>query len=438
MKWSIYNELIDASDNTEVFYLFNSLREKYFALDINLKDLILEGKEDPSIIAIVHTELYEYLLSENFIVPDNMDEVSECVQMINKKFSSDAHLRITINPTLDCNLRCWYCYENHLKGSCMETKTIDALVKFIEYQAQSDTLKKIQLSFFGGEPLLKYNQVVKPIVKQCSDICHKFNKSFMVSFTTNGVCLTSKVVNELKELSSEVSVQVAFDGNRALHDSVKCFANGKGCYDIVKKQLINAINNGIMTTIRCNYTLANFESFRELIGDFKDYWHYINVRFSFHKVWQERESEELFAKRESLKKDILHWDIKSNIDSFYGDSLAPCYADFDNHIVVNYNGDIYKCTARDFKPENRLGYIDVTGKIIYNTIASKRTEMRLTKQCLTCRMLPICTICFQQRSESMDGLCPAPHTYNNATINIAKYFYDVVALNKRMNASETK
>lgn len=225
--------------------------------------------------------------------------------------------------------------------------------------------------------------------------------------------------------------------NRELHDSVKCFANGRGCYDIVKKQLIYAINNGIMTTIRCNYTLANFESFRELIGDFKDYWHYANVRFSFHKVWQEPESEELFAKRESLKEDILHWGIKSNIDSFYGDSLAPCYADFDNHIVVNYNGDIYKCTARDFKPENRLGYINATGEIIYNAIATKRTEERLTKQCLTCRMLPICTICFQQRSESTDGMCPAPHTYDNATINIAKYFYDVIALNKRMNAHET-
>ena len=183
--------------------------------------------------------------------------------------------------------------------------------------------------------------------------------------------------------------------------------------------------------------MANFESFRELIGDFKDYWHYANVRFSFHKVWQEPESEELFAKRESLKEDILHWGIKSNIDSFYGDSLAPCYADFDNHIVVNYNGDIYKCTARDFKPENRLGYINATGEIIYNAIATKRTEERLTKQCLTCRMLPICTICFQQRSESTDGMCPAPHTYDNATINIAKYFYDVIALNKRMNAHET-
>ena len=433
MKWSIYNEVISASDNTEIFYIFNSLREKYFALDVKLKELILESQNDTSIIEYIHPSLYTCLLSEKFIVPDSFDEISECVQFINQKFASNAYLRITINPTLDCNLRCWYCYENHLKGSCMEIKTINALAKFVENQAQSESLEKIQLSFFGGEPLLKYNQVVKPIVKQCSAICYKYNKSFMVGFTTNGVCLTSVVVNELKELSSAVSIQVAFDGNRKLHDSVKCFANGKGCYDKVKKQLIYAIKNGIVTTIRCNYTLANIESFKELILDFKNYWYFPNVSFSFHKVWQEPESEELSVKRETLKKEILHWGVKSNIASFYGDSLVPCYADFDNHVVVNYNGDIYKCTARDFKQENRLGYIDDTGDIIYNNNAEKRKATRITKQCLTCRILPICTICFQQRSEAIDGMCPTPHTYENATINITKYFYDVVALNKKVN-----
>lgn len=437
MKWSIYNELIGTSDNTKIIYLYNLLREKFFALDVNLKDLILSGKNDTSIIKNTHPELYTNLLSENFIVPDKMDEVSECVQMISRKFSSNEHLRITINPTLDCNLSCWYCYENHLKGSCMEAKTIDALVKFVEKQVQSQTLKKIQLSFFGGEPLLKYHQVVKPIIKQCSAICHKYNKPFMVSFTTNGVCLTSTIIDELKELSPEVSLQVAFDGNRLLHDSVKCFANGKGCYDIVQKQLIYAINNGILTTIRCNYTTSNLESFRELITDFKKFWHYTNVRFSFHKVWQEPESEELFAKRESLKRDILQWGIKSNIDSFYGDSLAPCYADFENNIVINYNGDIYKCTARDFNLQNRLGHLDSTGEIIYNSVAAKKTMARLTKQCTNCRLLPICTVCFQKRSESLEGECPAPHVKDNMVINIVKYFYDVVTLHERTNTHET-
>ena len=250
----------------------------------------------------------------------------------------------------------------------------------------------------------------------------------MISFTTNGVCLTPKVIEELKALSHEVSVQVAFDGDKTFHNSVKCFANGKGCYDVVKRHLVNAIHNDIKVTIRCNYTLENFDSLRNLIEDFREYWNYSNVRFSFHKVWQEPESTELFVKREALKRDVSKSGIKSNIDSYYGDSLTPCYADFDNHIVVNYNGDIYKCTARDFKPENRLGYLNDDGEIIYNEMAQKRFKARLTKQCLSCRMLPVCTICFQQRSESVNGSCPIPRVYENATINIRKYFYDVIAL----------
>ena len=306
MKWSMYNELIEDVSNKDIIYLFNSLREKYFTLDSKLKDLVLSGKEDAGDIANSHPELYECLLTEKFLVSQNKDEVSDCINKINEKFSSDNYLRITINPTLDCNLKCWYCYENHIKGSCMEENTIEALMKFIESRAKSTTLEKIQLSFFGGEPLLKYNQVVKPIVERTGEICRKHHKLFMISFTTNGVCLTPKVIEELKALSHEISVQVAFDGDKTFHNSVKCFANGKGCYDIVKGHLLSAIHNDIRVTIRCNYTLDSFDSFRNLIEDFKEYWNCSNVRFSFHKVWQEPESAELFAKREALKRDILN------------------------------------------------------------------------------------------------------------------------------------
>lgn len=425
MKWSLYNELID-DQNKKIIYLYNSLREKFFTLDSNLKKIILDAKTNPYIIHEIHPELYNCLLSEKFIINNDYDEVSECIRIINQKFSSNAHLRITINPTLDCNLNCWYCYENHIKGSCMNMDTIKSIIKFIENKVSSDALKKLQLSFFGGEPLLKYEQVIKPIIKQCSDMCKKHDKSFMVSITTNGVCLTSTIINELKTFAKEITVQVAFDGNKSIHDSIKHFANNKGCYDIVKKQLFYAINKDLMVTIRCNYTLNNIESFKELMEDFKKYWHYANVRFSFHKVWQEKESEELFTQRAIMKEYIEKRKINSNINSYYGDSLINCYADFDNNIIINYNGDIYKCTARDFKPENRLGYISNEGNIIYNDIAIKRLNRKLTKQCFSCRLLPICTICFQQRRESANGLCPYPQTRENSSINITRYFYDAL------------
>lgn len=70
-----------------------------------------------------------------------------------------------------------------------------------------------------------------------------------------------------------------------------------------------------------------------------------------------------------------------------------------------------------------------TGEIIYNNNAEIRNEKRYTKQCYKCKMLPICTICFQKRSESADRCCPVPQAYENAVINIRKYFYDMLAMN---------
>lgn len=430
MKWSNYNELITLQNKEGVIYLFNCLRNKLLSLDNRLEGLLRKYQADPSGIETIHPDLYGSLLAEKFIIPDYVDESIECIREIEQRFSSDELLRITVNPTLDCNLRCWYCYEGHIKGSCMSEAILRNIVRFMEKSASSATLKKIQLSFFGGEPLLKYNNVVKPLAESCRDICIKYRKKFMLSFTTNGVCLTPKVVSELKTLSTEVSVQVAFDGNREIHDKVKCFPNGKGCYELVKRQLIHTIQNGILTTIRCNYTLSNLDSFNELIDEFKEYWQYPNVRFSFHKVWQEPDSPELHAKRNELKRRIADMNIRSNIESYYGDSLSPCYSDFDKNFVINYNGDVYKCTARDFKPENRLGYLSATGEILFDEKGKRRNKHKLTDECYQCRLLPICTICFQQRYESHDRKCPTPAARENAGENIKKYFYDIRNLQK--------
>ncbi len=427
MKWSRYNELIRDKDR---LYLFNSLRKKYFTLDSDLENLMIEGfNNNIRTIEHTHPELYASLLSEKFIFPDEKDEIYECMQILNRKFSSNANLRITINPTLDCNLKCWYCYESHVKGSCMSSDTIDAVIKYVEHQMDCCELEQIHVSFFGGEPLLKYKKVVYPLVKKCHEICMAYNKRFALSITTNGICLSPIVVDELSNLGITFSIQVAFDGNREIHNSVKCFSNGVGGYDITRRHLEYAIQKGVITTIRCNYTKSNIESFRELMKDFEPYWKYPNLRFSFYKVWQEPESDDLRQKRSSLKTDIINWGIKTNINSFYGDSIHPCYADYDNHVVINYNGDIFKCTARDFKPEHRLGFLDASGHIIYGDAEKKRKEKRFTEQCPTCRLLPICTVCFQKRSESPNGHCPKPTMRVNTSANIQKYFYDMIASN---------
>ena len=60
--------------------------------------------------------------------------------------------------------------------------------------------------------------------------------------------------------------------------------------------------------------------------------------------------------------------------------------------MINYNGDLYKCTAIDFANTERDGYIAEDGSLIWeNDSLEKRLASKLkNKPCLACRILPLC------------------------------------------------
>lgn len=371
------------------------------------------------------------LVREQFVIDDNVNEQDICIKKVCQKLEDNESVKITINPTLDCNLRCWYCYENHIKGSSMNTDTIKNVLDFMKKTISSPSLKNLQLSFFGGEPFLKYNKVMKPIILKCGELCKLYDKGFYVNATTNGVFLTKTVINEIISISPNFGVQVAFDGGKEYHNKVKYTNEGKGVYDIVKKNLYYALEKGVRTTIRCNYTLDNIESFLDVLKDFENYWEYSNLRFSFHKVWQEPLSQELKTEIKRIRSIVSMSNIQSNIKSFNGYN-STCYADYTHNFVINYNGDVFKCTARDFKRENRIGHIGYNGNLILHNMA--RNAPLFTSQCYYCRLLPICTICSQLKLESKDNKCPGIDADSeNVSENIKKHFWDLMSVNDKLN-----
>lgn len=62
-------------------------------------------------------KIFNALRKSNFIVDDNYNE-KERVKWRKVKETFDATMyHLVINPTLDCNLSCWYCYEHKYKES---------------------------------------------------------------------------------------------------------------------------------------------------------------------------------------------------------------------------------------------------------------------------------------------------------------------------------
>lgn len=94
---------------------------------------------------------------------------------------------------------------------------------------------------------------------------------------------------------------------------------------------------------------------------------------SFHRVWQENEfeSDDVFESISAFKKNGF---VASRF------LLGPfCYGDLRNSAIINYNGDVYKCTAVNFIDTPRDGYLNSEGDIIWEMIVWRK-EWRQSSQ----------------------------------------------------------
>lgn len=399
MNWSRYNFISQKDDHT--YILYNYVDDSIIFLCKELLEIVNKNIQHVDTLAAIHPDLYGELSNKGFIINDNIDEEDFVMKKITDKLNASTTFKLIINPTLNCNLRCWYCYESHIVDSYMNDETKNAVIKLVSKKLSDPRVEVMDLSFFGGEPLLRAQKIALPLIYKIKEICDSYNKKFRVHFTSNAVLLNTSIIEALSAVTQDISFQIPFDGGKTKHNEVKKTGNAQGTYDKILVNVLNALKKGFKVNIRCNYNLANIDSFEELILDIdrlaSDYKKQITV--SLQKIWQTSYSETLKDKTERIKQLIKEKEFHCNLIG-KGTISTYCYADYDNTLVVNYNGDIFKCTARDFKSELRDGVLTANGTICFTNNYKKRINSRFNTDCKNCPILPICTICSQKKIES--------------------------------------
>ncbi|MCX4331072.1 MAG: radical SAM protein [Muribaculaceae bacterium] len=238
-------------------------------------NIVLQHKDNLGEIKVIHPELFESLLLSKSIIPaTNLDETAELIQSWVKEDENPEQIKITIIPTVQCNLRCWYCYENHSTKEVITEETIASIKRFIENTAKRTSIKKLVIDFFGGEPLLCFENCVKPIVLYAQKICKQYSKLLGIAFTTNGVLLTPDKCNFLSNINATTSFQITLDGDEKVHNAVRFLKGGKGTYDIILNNIAYAVSKRLHVSIRFNYTNKNHSSYEstvsKLLAEFRD------------------------------------------------------------------------------------------------------------------------------------------------------------------------
>lgn len=129
----------------------------------------------------------------------------------------------------------------------------------------------------------------------------------------------------------------------------------------------------------------------------------MSIEFSFQRVWQDPENKEA---EQIIDQLIALIDSRNGVCTNRTPSPERCYADKRNSFVINWNGDIYQCTARKFSSDTREGKLLPDGTIEYNARYEQRMNSRFSNpECLACSILPICSLCTQKRMEWEPGVC---------------------------------
>ncbi len=399
MKESYYNFYIPQES---IILLYNSLSKSYMAVKKEkFNNFLKNGRLQLNNLKKADENLYKTLSRNGYIVDDNIDECELYENIYTQSRYSKSRYELCINPTLDCNLKCWYCYENHVKKSKMSNDIIERVLLNIENKYKSEPFKVLSLAFFGGEPFLQPKIIIQ-LLKKVKLLQTEYDFKLFVNFTTNATVIPNLLLDELK--NETVSFQITLDGNAAQHDKIRCRKNAKvqiGTY----KQIINNIKRinqlkNCNITVRINFTAETFNGLETVVDDLKEC-DRKRLVFALHRVWQDKSpinKKAIISFINYARKNLF----RVNYMLFQDYSSSGCYANRYNQAVINYNGDVFKCTARSFATKDREGYLDDFGNIVWNTQKFlDRMNVRLQSSCRSCKLLPACSgICSQQRLEN--------------------------------------
>ena len=423
-KFSKYNSILKTDAKLNVLY--NGLSDRFIVFRKKLRALLDKDIEE---LKNTSEEFYRTLVEADAIIATDRDEFAELKSLSEKIDNAQHECKIIVNPTMDCNFKCWYCYENHVVNSKINSDILERIKRLIRRQTENEQIEFIDLAFFGGEPLLQY-PAIKELIDYTREQCCYQKKNYHLGFTSNGYLLNEEIINHLSSIEDSKSFQITLDGDREKHNKIRHEKNNSDSYDTIIFNSKILLKHKIHVLLRINYTLHNILSVKNILADINDIPETDRkyLRISFHRVWQDIDHDE---GNKTLIADIIE-SFKSEFDqtndSYHmNDMRYPCYVDKQGTVVVNYNGDVYKCTARNFSAENRYGILLSDGTIAWDQQKlEKRKHAKMNKEiCKSCRILPLCGGgCAQNSVENPDNFCGLAFTESDKDRIIFNHFYN--------------
>lgn len=261
-KASAFNLLLDGRDGQ---VLFNSVTGQSLWLNQTRRAIIDDSLGDP---ARAPAELVEGLAALGFVVPADADEMAAEKARYRANQLDQRRLFLTIAPTMQCNMQCSYCFQQHVPRSRPMAPDIQAgVVEFARRKAEEASTMIVQ--WFGGEPLLAW-KVVADMSARLQAICAERGIGYHAEMLTNGLLINPEIVAALPRLAVR-ALQLSLDGTAATYAERRRVApaRAKAYYDFLVDTMPAIVDGTGSVTLRINVDRANIDEAKEVVLMFK-------------------------------------------------------------------------------------------------------------------------------------------------------------------------
>lgn len=347
-------------------------------------------------VEAAYAELYSLYLSGQLFSKDDYLDAS-------KYIPAGAPVKaLCLHVAHDCNLRCQYCFASTGDfGTGRKIMPFEVAQKAIDFVVRrSGKRKNIEIDFFGGEPLMAFDTVVKT-VEYARSLEEKTGKHFRFTITTNGLLLDEEKIRYINENMD--NVVLSLDGRREVNDAMRKTVSGDGSYDIIVpkfQELVRQRDPQLDHYARGTFTARNLDFASDVMAIAAEGFERLSVEPVASEPGTDYELREadlpaIFAEYDRLTDWILEKRRKGEKLSFFHfmvdldqgpcviKRLRGCGAGYE-YVAVTPEGDVYPCHQFVGLEEYRQGSVldDTLDENLARSFAAKNIYSR--KKCRSC------------------------------------------------------
>ena len=327
-------------------------------------------------------------------------------------------------PTYDCNLRCFYCFQDHMRTNpnfayLLKRMSHAVVDRIFDAMPQIEAMHGIApdsgferpITLFGGEPLLREN---KDLIQHIVDRAHAGGTNSLNAIS-NGTDLDA--YRDLLGPANISSLQITLDGIPEEHDRRRVYADGRGSFQRIAENISMALDLNTRVNVRLNIDRNNVGHLPRLAQIFADHGWTDNRAFlaytaPIHAGNDKTERAATFSSWEldqaldelreqhpvmnviARPDDRLRSQVRGIFDTGSHMGTQPTFCGAHNGMyVIDRFGDLYACWERTGNEKIRIGRITPEATVEMNAVNDAMWRSRTVTSnpvCKQCRYALFC------------------------------------------------